>query len=191
MDAPGAKQERLTRPCRRLGSGPFPRGTNPPPGGWILCWSGERTRWHRRQAEPWNNYAASAMLPTSASGGYQRVTSSHDLFRMFDVLAVKAEPGTGVLGIQTTSATNHAARVRKLMANATLRTWLAAGNRAEIWSWRKDYNGRWQCRRAAIKLDNLVGMTVQETRKPRCRRRCDQQRKLFDEPASTASPATI
>jgi hypothetical protein len=107
-----------------------------------------------------------------------RVNQRADLFRLFDVLAVRADL-PGVLGVQTTSGTNHASRVRKLLGNATLRTWLAAGNRAEVWSWRKDHRGRWACRRAAIRPDDLGGVAVEELPRPRRRRRKPEPT-LFD-----------
>jgi hypothetical protein len=40
---------------------------------------------------------------------------SRDLFGMFDVVALRADL-LGVLGVQTTSGSNHAHRVRKLVA---------------------------------------------------------------------------
>jgi hypothetical protein len=106
-----------------------------------------------------------------------------DLFRMFDVLAVKAEAGTGVFGVQTTSGANHSSRVRKLLSNPTLRTWLAAGNRAAVWSWSQDHSGRWQCRKAEIKLADLEGVAVEEPPRPKRRRRQPKQMDLFaDQP---------
>jgi hypothetical protein len=61
-----------------------------------------------------------------------------DLFGFADVLAVQA-----------TSASNHAARVRKAQALPALRAWLAAGCAFEVWSWRKS-GRRWCCRRQAL-----------------------------------------
>jgi hypothetical protein len=92
-----------------------------------------------------------------------------DLFGAFNVVAIKADVA-GVLGIQTTSGSNHASRARKLLGNATLRTWLAAGNRAEVWSWAKDRRGRWTCRRAAIVLADLASVSVEEAPRPRRRK---------------------
>lgn len=59
-----------------------------------------------------------------------------DAFGMFDVLAIR-EDVPGALGVQTTSGSNHSARVKKLLANPILKTWTAAGNVAEVWSWAK------------------------------------------------------
>jgi hypothetical protein len=70
-----------------------------------------------------------------------------DLFGFADVLAVRA--GAPVLAVQATSASNHAARVRKAQALPALRTWLAAGCAFEVWSWAKR-RGRWAVRRQAL-----------------------------------------
>lgn len=60
----------------------------------------------------------------------------------------------GVLGVQTTSATNHAARRTKALAEPRLRQWLAGQARFEIWSWRK-VKARWVCRVEAVTLADL------------------------------------
>jgi hypothetical protein len=73
---------------------------------------------------------------------------SVDLFNMFDLIAVRADlPGS--LGVQCTSGANHAARVRKLLANPVLPVWLRAGNGAVVVSWRK-VKGKWLSRREAL-----------------------------------------
>jgi hypothetical protein len=57
-----------------------------------------------------------------------------DLFGVFDLLAV----GNGkILGIQVSSGSNHAARVRKIREWAGLSDWLSAGGQAEVWTWSK------------------------------------------------------
>lgn len=40
----------------------------------------------------------------------------------------------GIIGIQTTSATNHAARRTKAVAEPRLQAWLRSGGKFEIWS---------------------------------------------------------
>lgn len=77
---------------------------------------------------------------------------SVDLFNAFDLVAVRPD-APGVLGVQCTSAGNHAARVRKLRDVPEVRLWLLAGNRAEVWSWGKR-KGRWCCRRQALTLED-------------------------------------
>lgn len=50
-----------------------------------------------------------------------------------DILACRE--GVGILGVQVTSGDHHAARATKLRAEPKLAAWLAAGGRAEVWSW--------------------------------------------------------
>lgn len=77
-----------------------------------------------------------------------------DLFGIFDILAVRGDV-QGCLAIQTTSASNHAARRRKMLAEPNLRIWLQAGNHAEVWSWRQV--GRfWKEWREGLFLTDLV-----------------------------------
>ena len=80
-----------------------------------------------------------------------------DLFEIGDVLAVCE--GVGVLLVQATSGTNHAARRTKALAEPRLREWLASGGRFEIVSWTKaGARGKrktWQMRREEIVLEQL------------------------------------
>ena len=66
-------------------------------------------------------------------GGIRR-----DLWGFVDVLAVQ-QGQAGVLGIQATSWSNRLARVRKIMVECEYQcsVMLSAGNRVEVWSWRK------------------------------------------------------
>lgn len=77
-----------------------------------------------------------------------------DLFGVIDVVAVTPR---GILGIQATSGTNHAARMDKALSEPRLRAWLAAGARFEVWSWRKAakrVQGRlWTLREDEISLE--------------------------------------
>lgn len=73
-----------------------------------------------------------------------------DLFGVIDVVAIRADE-TGVLGIQATSGDNVSARLHKAKDAEALRTWLAAGNRFEVWGWRK-VKGRWTVRKVPITL---------------------------------------
>lgn len=63
-----------------------------------------------------------------------RTFIKRDLFSVIDIIAVT---DFGILGIQATSGTNHAARRTKALAEPRLRLWLEAGGRFEIWSWAK------------------------------------------------------
>src|SRR5262249_50858599 len=76
-----------------------------------------------------------------------------DAFGLFYLLAVRIDVRGGV---QATSGTNHASRFRKLVRGPVLRTWLAAGNRAEVWSWTKRRRG-WTCRRQRLDAADLGG----------------------------------
>jgi hypothetical protein len=76
---------------------------------------------------------------------------TRDLFGCIDVVAVR--PGE-VLGVQCTSASHLAARLRKARAAPGLRAWLAAGAHFEVWGWAKRRpRGRrkvWCVRRVAL-----------------------------------------
>lgn len=64
-----------------------------------------------------------------------------DLFGIIDIVAVHPER-PGVLGIQATSYDNISARVKKLEASPNTEIWLSAGNKLQVWGWRKVKN-RW------------------------------------------------
>jgi hypothetical protein len=86
----------------------------------------------------------------------------HDLFGVFDIVALRDER---IVGIQCTSGSNHADRVKKLIGDpecaAQVRRWLAAKGEVEVWSWRKlvkrnkdggkSKTPRWAGRRSIIK----------------------------------------
>lgn len=64
-----------------------------------------------------------------------------DLFGFADLVVLDGAPGT--LYVQTTSASNLAARRAKILANDALPRILRAGNRVELWIWeRKTISGR-------------------------------------------------
>lgn len=56
-----------------------------------------------------------------------------DVAGCIDIIAWK--PGEGILGIQATSDSNHAARRTKAIAEPRLREWLESGGRFCIYSW--------------------------------------------------------
>lgn len=60
---------------------------------------------------------------------------TRDCFGFADILAHR--PGVGILLIQVTSGSNHAARRAKCYAEPRLRSWLLSGGRVEIWSYAK------------------------------------------------------
>jgi len=65
-----------------------------------------------------------------------------DLFGMFDIIAVR---GAETLAVQTTSASNVSARMRKIADSPNVAAVRAAGWRLEVWGWRKNTKtGRWE-----------------------------------------------
>ena len=65
-----------------------------------------------------------------------------DLFGFIDVLAMSVNLGpldsvTGLLAVQTTSGTNHAARRTKIFSLPAAKQWLLLGNRIWVVSWSK------------------------------------------------------
>ena len=88
--------------------------------------------------ERWNSYA--------------RV--HQDLFGCIDIIACKQ--GVGILGIQVTSGTNHAARRSKAEDEPRIKEWMLSGGRMEIWSYSKrggrGERKRWELRREELFL---------------------------------------
>jgi hypothetical protein len=124
------------------------------------------------RAEGWTAAVAESWVP--------RVNVRRDLFAAFDVVAIRPDR-PGVLGVQTTSGTNHAGRRSKLLGNPAVRTWLQAGNAAEVWSWHL-IRGKWACRREALTL-TTEGPTAEARTpgpSPRRARRGERQPGLFD-----------
>jgi hypothetical protein len=76
-----------------------------------------------------------------------------DLFGFGDVLAIRPDC-PGVLAVQATTTDNQAGRLRKALAIPELKVWVAAGNRVEIWGWRKNgRSGRWEVTRRPVAVD--------------------------------------
>lgn len=59
-----------------------------------------------------------------------------DLFGFIDIVAVR-HPYPGVIGIQTTSASNMSARIKKILGIPEAKIWLTAGNRIIVHGWSK------------------------------------------------------
>jgi hypothetical protein len=57
-----------------------------------------------------------------------------DLFGFMDMVAIRADV-PGVLGVQTTTTHNLAARLQKIKASADAAIWLQAGNRILVHGW--------------------------------------------------------
>lgn len=77
---------------------------------------------------------------------------SQDLWGL-DLVAIRPDR-QGVLGVQTTSASNLAARVKKLRGIPAVRVWLAAGNSAECHGWAKR-GRRWDVVRRVLTVADL------------------------------------
>lgn len=82
-----------------------------------------------------------------------------DLFGFIDLVAIhKDHPG--VMAIQTTSGSNVAARIEKILGVEESRTWLEAGNRLVVHGWAKrGARGKrklWTVREVEIKLDSYT-----------------------------------
>jgi hypothetical protein len=82
----------------------------------------------------------------------------------FDVLACKAagiaNPQNHILGIQACAGASHATRRAKLLRNPQAATWLAAGGRLAVWSWRKagprGKRKTWTCRADELVLSDFL-----------------------------------
>ena len=88
-------------------------------------------------------------IPLHPGGGVRR-----DLFGCIDILAIQ---GSKLLAIQSTSGSNHNARVAKAMAEPRLKFYIGTSNLFEIWSWtKKGPRGKrktWQVRVEQLTLD--------------------------------------
>lgn len=73
-----------------------------------------------------------------------------DLFGFLDLLCVKdSEDRRGVVGVQTTSAGNMAARRKKIIEHINYLAVEGAGIRIELHGWHKR-GGRWECKREIL-----------------------------------------
>jgi hypothetical protein len=84
-----------------------------------------------------------------------------DLFGFVDLVAVD-EALPGVLAIQATSQSNAASRVAKVLEEPRAAVWLAAGNRVQVWGWRKlkRREGRKLWRARVVRLELVDGEVV-------------------------------
>lgn len=65
-----------------------------------------------------------------------RIFTKVDLFGCIDVVAIRADV-QGVYGVQCTSASNQASRLKKILASEEMRCWVRAGNHLEVHGWSK------------------------------------------------------
>ena len=76
-----------------------------------------------------------------------------DLWGWCDLLAYRGDR-PGVLGVQTTSDSHLANRLKKMLGVRSLREYLVAGNSAEVHGWKK-VAGKWRVRKRVILLEEL------------------------------------
>ena len=82
-----------------------------------------------------------------------------DLFGFADVAAIAIDQ-PGVLGVQATTIDHVSARLSKARALPALKTWLAAGNRFEVWGWVLR-RGRWAVKIVAVQAEDLAAVVVE------------------------------
>ena len=87
--------------------------------------------WHVEIVERWNPHSR----------------TRHDLFGFLDLLCIGPD---GLLGVQTTSGTNVAARVRKITDAPLVGLVRDCGIAIHVHGWRKDKAGRWQVREVNV-----------------------------------------
>ena len=76
-----------------------------------------------------------------------------DLFGFLDLVAIR--PGR-ILGVQATSRSNVAARVKKILAEPRAPLWIRAGAEIEVWGWRLNPDGSVRdCRVVALTLEDF------------------------------------
>ena len=94
-----------------------------------------------------------------------------DLFGLIDLLGIARD----TWAVQTTSASNVAARVAKIQASSALGRMQRAGWRIEVHGWEQSVDGRWELRVVDLTGEPCEWSTVQKAG-PRSRNRpCIQQ----------------
>lgn len=77
-----------------------------------------------------------------------------DLYGCIDLVAIRADK-PGVLGVQTTTASNLSARWRKIRGCQAALVWVLAGNRLELHGWKK-VGRRWFVRKRELTVEDLT-----------------------------------
>jgi hypothetical protein len=85
-----------------------------------------------------------------------------DLFGFIDVVVIDGDVRAGgILAVQATTGSNASKRVQKILDTPDAETWLRAGLRIEVWSWRKlkvkrgGIAYRWELDRRPVTLDDF------------------------------------
>lgn len=109
----------------------------------------------KEDAEPGEGALFSASY-RKGPAGYRK-----DAFGFIDILVLDGMPGC--LAVQACGATGFADHLRKIDAIEEVRNWLVAGNRLELWSWRKvaeDGKERWRPKIAPLAIDETGHITT-------------------------------
>jgi hypothetical protein len=88
----------------------------------------------------------------SKAPGQEKAGVRVDLFGFIDCVAIRHDQ-PGVLAVQATSRSNQAARLNKILGIPEALTWLKAGNRLEVWGWRKMRSKKWEVTRTVVKRE--------------------------------------
>ncbi len=108
-----------------------------------------------------------------------QVQRKHDFAGFADVLAFRrGEPG--VLAIQATTRAHVRDRLERIRQRPQLSTWLASGNRCEVWGWWQTPAGRWHVERVAVQGEGLEPVLLTAPRHSRRARTGERQRELFE-----------
>jgi hypothetical protein len=102
-----------------------------------------------------------------------------DLFGCIDIAAIGRDLA-GVLGVQATTIGNMSSRLAKARALPALRTWLAAGNRFEVWGWAKR-GRRWAVKIVAVQAGDLAAVVIEAPPPRRRGGRAWEPAPLFEE----------
>jgi hypothetical protein len=82
------------------------------------------------------NLRGRGYLPTVTEHWNQHARIRQDLYGFIDIVALRADIN-GVLGVQTTTASNLGARIKKAEKIKAFGLWIAAGNTVEFHGWQK------------------------------------------------------
>ena len=95
----------------------------------------------------WTAAVVEKWKPVMRNGKLEPYGVRVDLFGVIDIIAIYHG---FTLGVQATSAANHAARVKKAAASPLLAKWLEGESRDfEVWSWKKPKH-RWVLRTEGV-----------------------------------------
>ena len=73
----------------------------------------------------------------------------NDLFGVFDLLVLGTYELKGITGVQVTSKSNMAARIKKITDSEKANRWLECGGKITVHGWYKE-KGRWQVKEVSL-----------------------------------------